>query len=121
MPQKINDMEKPNYENSDVDEGKSSSHERIHMDLSIDEVIIDDNSISESPSTITITYSLRKFLESNSLWRGIKNIIFQRSDWVPKDLFKCYCNFYERKDIVFDYECQSKVWKCRDCQYDIKI
>ncbi|GBC01817.1 hypothetical protein RclHR1_04340014 [Rhizophagus clarus] len=66
MPHKINDMEKLNYENSDVNEDqsrheindcKSSSHERIHKDLSIDEVIIDDNSISESPSTIT--YSIR--------------------------------------------------------------
>ncbi|GBB84409.1 hypothetical protein RclHR1_01100001, partial [Rhizophagus clarus] len=64
-PHKINDMEKPNYENSDVNEDqlrheindcKSSSYERIHKDLSIDEMIIDDNSISESLSTIIITY-----------------------------------------------------------------
>jgi hypothetical protein len=44
-----------------------------------------------------------------------------KSDWVPKDLFKCYCNYYEQKDSVFDYECQSKEWKCGDCQYHIKF
>ncbi|GES79310.1 hypothetical protein GLOIN_2v1479067 [Rhizophagus clarus] len=221
-------MEKSNYENSDNNEDQSRreindnqlSHERIHKDLSIDEMIVDDNIISESPSTITyfqyviqksswclccnyyackcrpIIHSTYCFVCGNYKCRSNKNgykrdglhffknnrivadpiseisgikqsleryrkynvskkvhcswmevrcqckneneiiIVYDydleewcckdckyiiKSDWKPKDFFKCYCNFYEQKDSVFDYECQSKVWKCRDCQYDIKI
>ncbi|GBB85777.1 hypothetical protein RclHR1_12210006 [Rhizophagus clarus] len=70
-------MEKPNYENSDVNEDqlrheindcKSSSYERIHKDLSIDEMIIDDNSISESLSTIIITYFNTAIIQKSSWW-----------------------------------------------------
>ncbi|EXX63544.1 hypothetical protein RirG_151390 [Rhizophagus irregularis DAOM 197198w] len=39
----------------------------------------------------------------------------------PKDLFKCWCNFFEQNDRVFDFDYQLREWICRDCRYNIKI
>ncbi|GES94384.1 hypothetical protein GLOIN_2v1479067 [Rhizophagus clarus] len=95
--------------------------EKFSLDAIIDEII--DVTVTEDIEKFAVVEKLLVVVFNHHLeeWscEDCKYII--KSSWMPKDLFNRCCNFYEQKDIIFDYESQSKVWKCRECQCDIKI